>query len=567
MNQSSKASPDSVSETPIHLILNIVISQRQQTMAFVAAPISVNRSSFHGVTTTTSPRNRSSSKPLPKTPARLLFRRRNQQTARPTSNPQCSAGMSNTDRTQQLLDVLSEVIDPDLHQNIVALGFIKEIDFTEVPGLSGLFDVSFKVELTTPACPIKEVFQSDCKRLAEGIDWIGKADVTMTASPPGANTSTPTGAFDYVNSIIAVASCKGGVGKSTTAVNLAFSLAAQGARVGIMDADIYGPSLPTLVEPDDRAVQFSDGRIQPLTCKGVKLMSFGYVNPDSAIMRGPMIANVLNQLLTTTQWGVLDYLILDLPPGTGDVQLTLSQLVNINAAVIVTTPQKLSFVDVVKGIDMFDKVSVPSVAVVENMSYFVAPGSETRHFIFGKGHQKRLVEQYGITNSFSMPIDPELSEKSDNGIPFVTTQPDSLVAKEYSQLASCVVREVAKIKHGGLGIPEVSFDEKSGYLLVKRPHKDEVQKVWPADLRRECRCALCVDEMTGRLKLDPDSVSDSIKPSNLRPVGNYALEINWSDGHPSLFPYSRFVDNFDSASQRAVSESFREDSPAHSRVA
>lgn len=485
--------------------------------------------------------------------------------------------MTESDRKQHLLDVLSEIIDPDLHQSIVSLGFIKDIEFTPVSGLPVLCDVSFKVELTTPACPIKEVFQSDCKRLAEGIEWVGKAIVTMTASPPSANVATPTGVFDYVNAIVAVASCKGGVGKSTTAVNMAFSLAAQGARVGIMDADIYGPSLPTLVEPDDRAVQFSGGRIQPLTCGGVKLMSFGYVNPDSAIMRGPMIANVLNQLLTTTQWGVLDYLILDMPPGTGDVQLTLSQIVNINAAVIVTTPQKLSFVDVVKGIDMFDKVSVPSIAVIENMSYFVAPDSDTRHFIFGKGHRNRLVEQYGLTNSFSMPIDAALCEQSDNGVPFVVAQPDSLVAKEYDALAACVVREVAKIKYDGLGVPDMSFDEASGYIIVAKgdqraqgesqgqgegeSSESEVQQVWPADLRRNCRCALCVDEMTGRVRLDPGSVSENIRPNKMRPVGNYAIEITWSDGHPSLYPYSRFVDDFERTSYRRVS-TVREDAAA-----
>lgn len=500
--------------------------------------------------------------------ARFTLRSPSIKRARPLS-PQtvsCQASLSDSDRKQALLDVLSEVIDPDLHQNIVSLGFIKDIEFTAVPAMAGLYDVSFKVELTTPACPIKDVFQSDCKRLAESIDWVGKAAVTMTASPPSQNTPTSTGALDFVNSIIAVASCKGGVGKSTTAVNLAFSLASQGARVGIMDADIYGPSLPTLVTPDDPAVQFADGRIQPLECNGVKLMSFGYVNPDSAIMRGPMIANVLNQLLTTTQWGALDYLILDLPPGTGDVQLTLSQIINITAAVIVTTPQKLSFVDVVKGIDMFDKVSVPSVAVVENMSYFVAPDTSTRHYIFGKGHQQRLVEQYGITSSFSMPIDPVLSEQSDNGVPFVVAKPESLVAEGYRELASAVVREVAKIRFGGSTIPDVAYDEESGYIIVKSPKHGDAQKVWPATLRRQCRCAVCVDEMTGRVLLKPEDVAEDVKPTRITAVGNYAVDISWSDGHPSLFPYSRFVDNWGSPVTERGSEAQKE-SPVESSVA
>lgn len=472
----------------------------------------------------------------------------------------CTAAENETDQKQALFDALSTVIDPDLGQDIVTLGFIKDVEFAEVPGLAGMYDVSFKVELTTPACPVKDIFKSDCKRLAENIPWVGKANVIMTAAPPSSNVSTPTGALDNVGAIVAVASCKGGVGKSTTAVNLAFSLAARGARVGIMDADIYGPSLPTLVEPDDSAVQFSDGRIKPLEAHGVKLMSFGYVNPDSAIMRGPMIANVLNQLLTTTQWGVLDYLILDLPPGTGDVQLTLSQIIKITAAVIVTTPQKLSFVDVVKGIDMFDKVSVPSVAVVENMSYFVAPDTDVKHYIFGKGHRQRLVEQYGLANSFSLPIDPELSEKSDNGIPYVVANPDSLLSADYQKLASAVVQEVSKIQYGGIGIPKVTFNEESGYIDVELPKAKESQQVWPATLRRECRCALCVDEMTGAQKLDPGDVPETVKPVKMSAVGNYALEVAWSDGHPSLYPYSRFVDNWGNTAARndATTESLVE---------
>ncbi|CAN8072008.1 unnamed protein product [Agarophyton chilense] len=452
---------------------------------------------------------------------------------------------TDTDRKQALLDVLSQIIDPDLHQNIVSLGFIKDIALQQVKGMPGIFDVSFSVELTTPACPIKDAFQSDCKRLAESLDWVGRSIVSMTASEPSQQSHQGTGVLDYVNAIVAVASCKGGVGKSTTAVNLAFALSRQGARVGIMDADIYGPSLPTLVEPEDRAVQFADGRIQPLTCEGVKLMSFGYVNPDSAIMRGPMIANVLNQLLTTTQWGALDYLIIDMPPGTGDIQLTLSQIVNITAAVIVTTPQRLSFVDVVKGIDMFDKVSVPSVAVVENMAYFVAPDTNKQHYIFGKGHKDRLVEQYGLVNSFSMPIDAELSEKSDSGVPYVLANSDSLIAEEYGKMASAIVREVAKIKFGGSRIPEISFDEESGFIVVRRPKSEHEQRVWPAALRRQCRCALCVDEMTGRVRLKAEDVSETVKPNNLNPVGNYALSVTWSDGHPSLYPYSRFVEDWE----------------------
>lgn len=407
--------------------------------------------------------------------------------------------------------------------------------------MPNLFDVSFSVRLTTPACPVKDVFQTDCVRLAEQLPFIGRATVTMTAASPQQNSDA--GALGGIAAIVAVASCKGGVGKSTTAVNLAFTLQAKGAKVGIMDTDIYGPSLPTLVEPEERQVQFRDGKIKPLEAFGVKLMSFGYVNDDSAIMRGPMIANVVNQLLTTTDWGQLDYLIIDMPPGTGDVQLTLSQIVNITAAVIVTTPQRLAFVDVVKGIDMFDKVNVPSIAVVENMSYFVPPESGVKHYLFGKGHKDRLVKDYGLLNAFSMPIEPEVAESGDSGIPFVVKQPESDVSIQYVELANAVVKEVAKVRFGGLGVPEVRFDETSGFMIAQVENEEE-QKIWPADLRRLCRCALCVDEMTGKVLLDPDSVPEDTRPKSMRKVGNYALEVIWPDGHESLYPYSRFVDAY-----------------------
>lgn len=455
----------------------------------------------------------------------------------------CSAS-SPAERKAALLEVLKEVEDPDLGHDIVTLGFIKEVVFEPVDGDENGFNVSFNVELTTPACPVKEQFQNDCIRLAEGLPFVRKADVTMTAMSRAPVDPAKSGALDNVGAIVAVASCKGGVGKSTTAVNLAFSLAAQGAKVGIMDADIYGPSLPTMVKPVTEAVEFVNSRVKPLYAHGVKLMSFGYINPDSAIMRGPMIANVLNQLLTTTEWGDLDYLVIDMPPGTGDVQLTLSQILNITASVIVTTPQKLSFVDVTKGIDMFNKVEVPSVAVVENMSYFIAPESGVKHFIFGPGHRSRLQNEYGISNAFSLPIEPSVSEQSDAGVPYVVAHPESDTAVEYKRIAAAVVQEVSKIMFGGLVAPTVEFDEENGEIAVRTSTDGPVQRVWPATLRRQCRCALCVDEMSGAPKLDPTTVSESIKPMTMSPVGNYALQVTWSDGHESLYPYRRFVENW-----------------------
>lgn len=515
---------------------------------FVTVPVSSTSSLFHGVSTPHVSNRHSGF--LSRNKA-IRHRHVRNNSWRVTTTKCCiDKEMSESDRTQQLLDVLSEIEDPDLHQNIVSLGFIKDIKFSQVPSIPSMYDVSFSVELTTPACPVKETFQSDCKRLSESIPWIGKSEITMTSIPPGASysSSESNSVFQYVNSIIAVASCKGGVGKSTTAVNLAYSLSKQGARVGILDADIYGPSLPTLINPEDRAVQFSDGRIQPLKYKNVKLMSFGYINPDSAIMRGPMISSMLNQIATTTQWGVLDYLIIDMPPGTGDIQLTLSQIVNIDAAVIVTTPQKLSFVDVIKGIDMFDKVEIPSIAIIENMSYFKDPDSNKKHYIFGKGHKDKLESDYGILNSFQIPLVPEINECSDSGVPYVSDCSDTGsgdIMEIFDELTSCVVREVSKIKHGGMVRPEVDFDEQVNVITVKKGGGD-VQKVVPMKLRSECRCAVCVDEMTGRVKLEVNKIPANIRPNVIKTVGNYAVEIVWSDGHASLYPYSRFVDNWDS---------------------
>lgn len=349
--------------------------------------------------------------------------------------------------------------------------------------------------------------------------------------------------LERVKTLLAVSSCKGGVGKSTVSVNLACTLARSGARVGIFDADVYGPSLSTLVRPINTDLFSRDELIQPLDYKGIKLMSFGYIpsGPGGApaIMRGPMVTQVINQLLTGTEWGELDYLIIDMPPGTGDVQLTLTQLIPITAAIIVTTPQELSFVDVVKGIQMFQKLKVPTISVVENMAYFQCDNCDKKHDLFGSGVRKRLTDQFGMPHSFELPLDPAISRLSDAGTPITMEHPDHPVSQTFREIADAAILEIDRIQQGGLLPPKVRFIIGRG-IVVEWPCGTE-QEIDPADLRRRCRCAHCVEETTGQPLLDPATVSDDIYPAEISPMGNYAVAIHWSDGHQSsIYPYEMF---------------------------
>jgi Mrp family chromosome partitioning ATPase/DUF971 family protein len=399
------------------------------------------------------------------------------------------------------------------------------------------------VELTTPACPVKEHFRSSCRDAVSRLPWVTSVDVTMTAAQRKPATQAQGPGLQGVANLIAVASCKGGVGKSTTAVNLAYALHQAGGRVGIFDADVYGPSLPTMVHPGNTDLYQQDEMIVPLDYEGVKLMSFGFV-PQSgggaAIMRGPMVSGVINQLVTGTDWGELDYLVIDLPPGTGDIQLTLCQLLPLTAAVIVTTPQELSFVDVVKGIQMFEKLKVDTVAIVENMSYFVCNQCNTTHHLFGRGAREKLVRQFGFQNTFEVPLEPEVSRWGDSGRPVVLSMSDGPVTRVYRDLCAAVVREVSKIKHGALEKPDVRYESGTG-IVVSLPGGD-THIIAPAELRRRCRCARCIDEMSGKPILQPDEVSEDIYPTSIHSMGNYAVAVAWSDGHSSsIYAYDTLL--------------------------
>jgi ATP-binding protein involved in chromosome partitioning len=345
----------------------------------------------------------------------------------------------------QVLDALRPIIDPDFQKSIVDLGFIKDL---RVDGDS----VSFAIELTTPACPVKDEFKRAAHERVLALEGVDNVAVTMTANTR--QTTRQGGASDEhvnlpgVKNIIAIASGKGGVGKSTTAINLALTLRDQGAEVGILDADVYGPSLALLTGAKGRPDTTPDRKIMPLIGQGMKLMSMAFfMNDDTPVIwRGPMVHGLIKQFLTDVQWGELDYLIVDMPPGTGDAALTLTQMAPLSGAVIVTTANDLSLIDARKGLQMFEKVGVPILGIVENMSYFTPSDQPDRKYhIFGRGGGERVSKELNVAFLGEVPIDPRIAEDGDLGKPIVTSQPDSPSSVAFKRIAGEVVRKVAML--------------------------------------------------------------------------------------------------------------------------
>jgi ATP-binding protein involved in chromosome partitioning len=340
---------------------------------------------------------------------------------------------------QQILTALSNITDPDLGKDIVTLGFVKDLTIN-----GG--DVSFRLVLTTPACPVKESFEAEARALVGEIPGVSNVKVTMDAEVPKGRGVANSPALPGVKNIIAVSSGKGGVGKSTVAVNLAVSLALDGAKVGLMDADVYGPNVPIMLGVGHKQPEVGAHQLMPIAAHGIKIMSMGNLQPGDKplIMRGPMLHGLVRQFLADVNWGELDYLIVDMPPGTGDVQLSLAQLVPVQGAVVVTTPQEVSLADVRRAIRMFETVAVPVLGVVENMSYFTPPDMpEKRYNIFGEGGGRKVADQYGLSFLGEIPLGMEVREAGDNGIPVVISQPDSPQAKSFREMAENVARHVS----------------------------------------------------------------------------------------------------------------------------
>jgi ATP-binding protein involved in chromosome partitioning len=337
-----------------------------------------------------------------------------------------------------ILQSLKQIIDPDLRKDIVTLGFVRDI------AIDG-GDVSLRIVLTTPACPVKEQMETEAVGIVKGLEGVTNVKVTMDAEVPQGRGVANNVAIPGVRNIIAISSGKGGVGKSTVAVNLAVALANDGARVGIMDADVYGPNIPMMMGVGYGQPEIVDGRLKPIEAYGVKMISMAVlVPPDKPmILRGPMLHGVVRQFLADVNWGELDYLIVDMPPGTGDVQLSLAQLVPVQGAVLVTTPQEVSLSDVRRAVKMFEQVAVPVLGVIENMSYFIAPDTGNRYEIFGRGGGQKLCDEYGLNFLGQVPMGMEVREGGDNGVPVVVAFPDSPQSAAFRTVAEEVARHVS----------------------------------------------------------------------------------------------------------------------------
>jgi ATP-binding protein involved in chromosome partitioning len=337
-----------------------------------------------------------------------------------------------------VLDALKIVNDPDLHRDIVTLGFIKDLKVDRA-------QVSFTIELTTPACPVKDQMRDQARAAVMQVPGVGAVDVRMSArvreAVGGDSTRSPVAG---VKNLIAVGAGKGGVGKTTVAVNLAIALAKCGGKVGVIDADIYGPNVPIMLGIKTQLT--TDGqKIVPAEKYGLQVISMGFLTEDDApiIWRGPMLHGALQQFFREVRWVDLDYLVIDMPPGTGDVALTLSQTVPVAGAIVVTTPQKVSLADSRRAIAMYKKLNIPPLGIIENMSYFACPNCAYEADIFGHGGGEQMAADLGVPFIGRIPIYQPIREGSDSGVPLMISEPDSPAARAFMGAAERMAAQIS----------------------------------------------------------------------------------------------------------------------------
>ncbi|TAK67679.1 MAG: iron-sulfur cluster carrier protein ApbC [Bacteroidetes bacterium] len=351
-----------------------------------------------------------------------------------------------------VLNALRLVKDPDLHRDIVTLGFIKDMKIEKN-------NINFKLELTTPACPVRDELKAASEQaIRDHVENVGQVSIEMTASVRVSPTQQRAEVLTGVKNTIAVASGKGGVGKSTVAVNLAVSLALDGAKVGLLDADIYGPSIPLMMGINERPTMKGQ-KLLPLKAHGVGVMSIGFlVDPMQAVIwRGPMVSGAVKQFMSDVDWGELDYLIFDLPPGTGDIHLTLVQSIPLSGAVVVTTPQDISLADARKAFAMFQKVHVPILGIIENMSYYICGHCGHREEIFSNGGGKKAAADLKVPFIGDIPIYTPIRVGGDTGKPIVVLEPEAIQSKQIRQITRNMAAQLS-IQSLSTPTPKIEID-------------------------------------------------------------------------------------------------------------
>ena len=443
----------------------------------------------------------------------------------------------------QVLAALASVGNPDFGgESIVSLGQVGDIRVCRPI-------VSVRIDLPNVGTGAGARIRRAAREALLGLDGIERAEIAVrtevpaspaarveSAAPPArpgpgprpAPPSRPEG----VRNVVAIASGKGGVGKSTVAANLAVALAADGARVGLLDADVYGPSQTTMFGRDDRPQTDEMRRLLPLESHGVRFISMGMLSSKETpvIWRGPMASRLVQQFFSGVDWGELDYLLVDLPPGTGDVQLTIAQTAALAGAVIVTTPQAVARTIAEKGLRMFQPVQVPVLGVIENMSGFACPHCGEVTNVFSSGGGASVAEDLGLEFLGGVPLDPRVVAAGDEGVPTVVRDPESSIAEAWRAIAGRVSVAVARVNRGeGGGIAE-SIGVEDGAVLVRWADGGSDRLDFEA-LRNHCPCATCVDEWSGKRRSLTLLLPSNFAPRRLVPVGNYGVQIHWNDGH------------------------------------
>ena len=357
---------------------------------------------------------------------------------------------------ESILQVLRTVKDPDLKRDIVSLNFVRDL---EVDGS----EVSFRLILNTPLSPSKAKLEQAAREAVVGVDGVKTVRINLQSEIPKSPAADGKQSVPGVSNIVAVSSGKGGVGKSTVAVNLAIALSQFGARVGLLDTDVYGPNVPMMVGVNEEPAVRGQ-KLLPNNAHGIRVMSLGFLNRGDkpVVWRGPMLHTAVRQFLYDVEWGDLDYLIVDMPPGTGDAQLSLAQLVPVQGAVLVTTPQEVAMADVRKAFNMFEQVHIPVLGIVENMSYFVCPNCSERHEIFGSGGGQELAKRFNIELLGEIPLSVSVREGGDIGIPIVVGAPESLQAMAFRRIAENVATQISISSSKGGGLPILDMSDSRG---------------------------------------------------------------------------------------------------------